>query len=490
MASKYGITVEDHSIQWLDKIWPSETQDAAGNKVDSNTLNRNTLASFGVIEFYKRIAAMSSMTYSGIYNPFLLPNRPILNRLSRRMGVTASCSIGVPIDGAPTSSVDAYFIRKADHDGKFNTICGGQNTPFDYSGNGLALFTTAQLDGLRFKYGIEIIDPAQSMVYNAAPAMVAGAMGLDNATYPAPVGTTNRRKFSVSPSVKIAFDNYAKLAKSNPRLYRLIGEAAALKKMDPRILFQIMCFESGGHDHINPRGYCEASGAQGVIQFLPTTLIALDENPDTFLSDYPTVESQMVVVKKYLASLPGNLDNPYDAYMAIANPASRKDDPFTPFTNSSNAITRKNSRLMTKNNGGAQCGADFLKKLGYNYYNTEGGVETDSKGRKVKYVPAGDQSSASTPIPQQTVVAKPAGLTVTPTVTTSAAAIAAVTGTTDKSFIPTKKNAEALKTQSSTSAPKPPVVTPATKASVLKRATDAVINEKIQLPTIMTGVID
>jgi hypothetical protein len=382
MARKYSNVVEEYAIPWLDRVWELSTTDAAGNTIDKNALQRNALISFGIIEFFKRISAMSSMGFDGIYNPFWLPNRPILNKLLRRIGLTTSATISIPIDGAPTSSIDTYYIRAADHDNNFIGITGAPNTPFSYAdGQRLALFSALSLDNIRTTYGIEIIDPSTSMVENSNVGLTMSDLARFLSQGSVSTGNNNVHQYSVSKAVARSYARYDDLQKTNPKLHALIAKAANNAGMDPHLLYQIMEFESGGRDHINPLGAYNkqnpAQGAQGVIQFMPDTLRGMGIDPVTFREKYPTVESQMPLVEQYLTqakkSVGGNLDSPYTAYMAIFNPASAREDMNKPFANSDNKWTREHADKISRQNGGIQKPSDLMLKLGYNYDKPGGG---------------------------------------------------------------------------------------------------------------------
>jgi hypothetical protein len=442
MASKYGNVPEEYAIPWLARVWTFSSTDASGAVIDNNALQRNALISFGIIEFFKRIAAMSSMGFDGIYNPFWLPNRPVLNKLLRRTGLTTSASISIPIDGAPTSSVESFYVRAADHNGNFIVITGSPNTPFSYAdGQRLALFSTASLDNIRTTYGIEIIDPSQSMVEQANVGLQAPAPGIGGNGSGSAGGANNVNAYSVSKAIARSFARYDALQKTDPKLHAMIAEVANSAGMDPHLLYQIMEFESGGGNKINPLGAYNkknpAQGAQGVIQFMPDTLRGMGIDPQTFREKYPTIESQMPLVKQYLAQAKASvggapLDSPYAAYMAIFNPASTRDNMFDSFQNSKNKWTRNHAAAISSQNGGIRNPADLMLKLGYNYYQPGGGSYSyTTNGRKgpvtvtQNYIPSGNSAAvAATPVvPSQSVVSiarSTPGFSVTPPATDNA----------------------------------------------------------------------
>lgn len=166
MAGKYGIVCEEYQIPWALNTWRMRD-----GKNDSDALHKNTLISFGIIEFYKRIVAMSSMSADICYNPFACPNRPFLNKLLRRMGVSDSVNITLNIDSTLSTSITANFVRRAkqsdDSKQRFQTITGYANTPFGYVSDGLKLFTEEALENLRHDFGFEVIDPKTSKYSDA-----------------------------------------------------------------------------------------------------------------------------------------------------------------------------------------------------------------------------------------------------------------------------------------------------------------------------------
>lgn len=150
LATKYGTLVENFDVQHLTTL----SSDPDANKVK--------LAVFGVIEFTKRMAALSSLHVECAYNPFLYPNRPLLSFYDRRVGLIQSVSIGLPIGQTPTTDVELYMIRKFDDNGECTLITGAPNVPFSYldpdslfksmfSANGFGSY-----QDIRSKYGIEV----------------------------------------------------------------------------------------------------------------------------------------------------------------------------------------------------------------------------------------------------------------------------------------------------------------------------------------------
>jgi hypothetical protein len=379
-----------------------------------DAINKNTLVSFGVIEFFKRISAMSSMTTDFAYNPFLWPNRPFLNKLARRLGLIDSVSITLIIDGAPTSTADTRWIKHAsqsDTDAAnghtYQTITGFPNTPFGYAIDGLKLFSSDQIDSIRTAFGIEIIDPSKNKIDDASKSAVKNAGGFNGA----PFGTTQTvnasdgKIYSISSVVQASYKRYDSLAQTDPATFAAVNRIAQAAGADARGMYRLMEHESGGGNHIDPQGAYhykdkpDKIGAQGIIQFMPNTLKSLagrngtKVNPATFLTDYPTVADQASLAVQYYTRMRnqfGPLNTPYKLIMATANPASIYDDMFTDFAQSNNKWTRDNADTIKSTNH-VSVPADFCKAKGYNYVQTQGGTGADG----TKYYATGTNTSAS-----------------------------------------------------------------------------------------------
>lgn len=89
----------------------------------------------------------------------------------------------------------------------------------------------------------------------------------------------------------------------------------------PDWLMIVMNFESG----LNPKAVNQASGATGLIQFMPSTAQGLGTTT-TALLDMSNVE-QLTYVYKYLARYAGRIDSLTDLYLCVFYPAAvGKDD--------------------------------------------------------------------------------------------------------------------------------------------------------------------
>lgn len=416
MASKYGIVVEEYPIPWALDVWSLRNVDAAtGATVNTDAIHKNTLMSFGVIEFYKRIAAMSSMSTDVAYNPFLCPNRPLLNKLARRLGLIESVNITLTIDGAPSSSADTKWIRHASQNDEdaadghiYQTLTGVTNTPFGYVVDGLKLFSSEAIDSIRTTFGIEIIDPSKNKIDDATKSALKNLGGFNSDQYQSllqhgqqtqQVNTGDGRSYSVSSVVKASYKRYEKLAQTDPETYAAVNRIAQAAGADPQDMYRLMEHESGGGNHIDPQGAFRYKdkpnkiGAQGIIQFMPDTLKHLEGrngvpiNPATFLVDYPTVVDQADLAVQYYTRMRnqfGPLNTPYKLIMSTANPASLNDDMFADFSQSSNKWTREHADLIKSLNR-VSVPADFCKAKGYNYVQGAGGTDVDG----TKYYPTG-----------------------------------------------------------------------------------------------------
>jgi hypothetical protein len=287
MASKYGVLVEELGIPWAMNAWGTGTtgqQDGSQVPPSDNKEKMSALASFGIIEFTKRIAKMSSMSLNSVYCPFVWPNKPMLNRDIRRMGIMNSVNSSVQINGVCKTGISCEYIRKADTDGSFLNICGAKNTPFSYASKaGLALFPNkAAVQGDKEKpfkqngdiiytldngFGIEIIMPDE-----ASMQKLFEKYGVNNTqtTSSATGGAVSKKTWSDPQKVYNKFrtlpmDQQNKL---NAMANKLCGGDGSLRGWQ---IYQYMLSESGYKvNNPNPMG-----GANGLIQFMPATLIQL-----------------------------------------------------------------------------------------------------------------------------------------------------------------------------------------------------------------------
>ena len=84
------------------------------------------------IEYQKRIAESSSVSFGFAYRPFLLPNRPVLVAPRMRLAVTRSTTISLQINDTATTSLDAAYMRRMDAAGEWVSITGYPNSPMPY----------------------------------------------------------------------------------------------------------------------------------------------------------------------------------------------------------------------------------------------------------------------------------------------------------------------------------------------------------------------
>lgn len=438
MASKYGIIAEEYAIPWSLGVWPLSSTDAAGKVINTDAIHKNTLISFGIIEFFRRITAMSSMSMEVAYNPFLFPNRPLLNKPARRIGLIDSVTTTLNIDGAPTVQAEARWIRHASQsdieaaDGHtYRTITGYKNTPFGYFVEGLALFTTEQLDGIRTEFGIEIIDPATNKIDDASKAALqnGGRSFNDTVNITQQPNTGDMSGYAISNVVVASYKRWETLSQTDPETAAAVNRIAAAAGADPRDMYRLMEHESGGRTRIDPQGryvYKDKPnklGAQGIIQFMPDTLRSLlgrngkPVDPATFLQEYPTVMDQSDLAVQYYTRLRrqfGPLDTPYKLIMATVNPASINDDMFADFAQSNNAWTRRHADAIKANNH-VTTPAGFCAVKGYSYYNNgdsgtyQVGTKRDGTPRMEEFYTTKVSAPAATP-PASAVTAVPGAL--------------------------------------------------------------------------------
>ena len=296
LATKYGPLIENYDCPHLNPIGASSPEE-----------NKVKLAVFGVIEFTKRLAAMSSMNVSAAYNPFLYPNRPLLSFYDRRVGLIESSSVTLTMRQSASSDMGLTMIRKFDENGKCALITGFENTPFSYVSPDMTMASLFSANGfgsyqdVRSKYGVEVWVADRS---NVVPGTTSGLSRLAAA----PVrGTPTPTKEDIA-----AINSLAAKHGGTPQMYAsmLMNES----RMSPTIA--------------NSK-----TQATGVFQLMPTswdelvrnrpTLAALGSplpNPRTgslprydggksnskqqwsrdFANAYPTVAEQITVFDAYL----------------------------------------------------------------------------------------------------------------------------------------------------------------------------------------------
>ncbi|MGF1527802.1 MAG: LysM peptidoglycan-binding domain-containing protein [Candidatus Competibacterales bacterium] len=104
----------------------------------------------------------------------------------------------------------------------------------------------------------------------------------------------------------------------SPEFARKVEGVAERLGMDPNHLMAVMHFETGGT--FDPAIENPASGATGLIQFLPSTARGLGTSTEELAAMSP--EQQLDVVEQYLSPYAGRMDSVEDAYMAVFYPAA------------------------------------------------------------------------------------------------------------------------------------------------------------------------
>jgi hypothetical protein len=112
MASRVGITTENVSKPF----------------VQSNA----RLRSFGFIEFQKRLANANSFEMEWGFRPFITVNRPILNVVEKRMGLTSSVTETMQVFSTCSTAPAVKYVRQIRPDGTFRFITGGASMPISY----------------------------------------------------------------------------------------------------------------------------------------------------------------------------------------------------------------------------------------------------------------------------------------------------------------------------------------------------------------------
>lgn len=104
--------------------------------VDTVTLpfveDRERLRSLGLIEFQKRLANANTLDMDFSFRPFLVPNRPLHNKVERRIGITSSITETIQLFSTGGTSASTRFIRSARANGSFRFITGGDSLPISY----------------------------------------------------------------------------------------------------------------------------------------------------------------------------------------------------------------------------------------------------------------------------------------------------------------------------------------------------------------------
>jgi len=136
-------------------------------------------------------------------------------------------------------------------------------------------------------------------------------------------------------------------AKVSPKFKEKVIAIAAELKTNPDFLMAAMAFETG--ESFSPAVTNKASGAVGLIQFLPSTAKGLGTSSEA-LKKMTAVE-QLDFVQKYLEPYRGKLDAVDDVYMAILFPkAVGKESDFVLFSKGSTAY-KQNDGLDANKDG-------------------------------------------------------------------------------------------------------------------------------------------
>ncbi|MCC7041120.1 MAG: hypothetical protein IT516_12500 [Burkholderiales bacterium] len=136
-------------------------------------------------------------------------------------------------------------------------------------------------------------------------------------------------------------------AKVSPQFRaRVLGIAAGLR-CDPSWLMAIMAFETGRS--FSPAARNAASGATGLIQFLPSTARGLDTTTDALAA--MTAVEQLAYVERYFASYAGRLATLSDAYMAVLWPKGVGQPETYPIFERGSTAYAQNKRLDVDDDG-------------------------------------------------------------------------------------------------------------------------------------------
>lgn len=132
-----------------------------------------------------------------------------------------------------------------------------------------------------------------------------------------------------------------------PAFEQKLGQVAQRLEMSPHDLLQIMRFETGGT--LDPKAKNPHSDATGLIQFLPTTAIAMGTSVEDLSK--MSQEQQLEYVEKYLAPYKGKLGNLQDAYMAVLSPGFIGKSPETVMFKKGTTAYEQNKGLDKGNKG-------------------------------------------------------------------------------------------------------------------------------------------
>lgn len=154
-------------------------------------------------------------------------------------------------------------------------------------------------------------------------------------------------------------------AKVSPTFKERIWWIADALRLDPDDLMACIAWESGETFSPSIRN-AAGSGATGLIQFMPSTAIALGTSTSRLAA--MSAEDQLNYVYKYFRPFAGRLNNLGDVYMAILWPKGvGKSDDYVLWEKSSQPTTfRQNAGLDVDRNGRvtrAECLSKIKEKL-------------------------------------------------------------------------------------------------------------------------------
>lgn len=112
MAARVGVTVETQSLPFV--------RSAA------------RLRSLGFIEFQKRLASASSLDMEFGFRPFIMPNRPLVNVVEQRMGLTSSVTNSMQVFSTCSTGTAIRYVRQIRDDGTFRFLTGSPTLPVSY----------------------------------------------------------------------------------------------------------------------------------------------------------------------------------------------------------------------------------------------------------------------------------------------------------------------------------------------------------------------
>jgi len=112
MASRVGLTIENVSLPFVR--------------------SSDRLRSLGFVEFQKRLANANNFDMDFGFRPFITPNRPVLNKVERRMGLTSSVVNTMQVFDICSTAASVRFVRQIRSDGTFRFITGSDSLPISY----------------------------------------------------------------------------------------------------------------------------------------------------------------------------------------------------------------------------------------------------------------------------------------------------------------------------------------------------------------------